>query len=115
MEKKELISQIFKILLLYEDAIAQQDGMTKENYIGYLDRLYVFWLGVGNSRLYVIGVYDSMGNTLEAFKAYLAENPLILVYPLATSTDFTFRSARSPLQHSSVRTGISSERNSSTE
>jgi hypothetical protein len=54
MKKKELISQIFKILLLYEDAIAQQDGMTKENYIGYLDRLYVFWLGVGYSDIYNI-------------------------------------------------------------
>ena len=50
----------------------------------------VFWLGVNTSRFYVIGVYQSMGNTLEAFKAYLAENPLILVYPLATETDFTF-------------------------
>lgn len=54
MKKKELISQIFKILLLYEDAIAQQDGIIKENYIGYLDRLYVFWLGVGCSDIYNI-------------------------------------------------------------
>lgn len=50
----------------------------------------VFWLGVNTSRFYVIGVYQSMGSTLEAFKAYLAENPLILVYPLATPEDFTF-------------------------
>ncbi len=32
----------------------------------------------------------------------------------STSQDFTFRSARSPEQHSSVRTGISRERNRST-
>ena len=31
------------------------------------------------------------------------------------SQDFTFRSARSPEQHSSCRTGMSRERNSSTE
>ena len=43
-----------------------------------------FWLGVGNRRLYVIGVYDSMGNTLEAFKTYLSNNNLIITYPLAT-------------------------------
>lgn len=54
MEKKQLISQIFKILLLYEDAIAQEDGITKDDYIGYLDRLYIYWLGIGCSDIYNI-------------------------------------------------------------
>lgn len=49
-----------------------------------------FWLGVNTRRFYVLGVYQSMGSTLEAFKAFLSENPLILVYPLDTTTDFAF-------------------------
>lgn len=54
MEKKEIISQIFKILLLYEDAHNQDNNITEKDYIGYLDRLYVYWLGVGSSEIYNI-------------------------------------------------------------
>lgn len=43
-----------------------------------------FWLGVGNHRLYVIGVYSSMGATLEAFRTFLSNNNLVITYPLAT-------------------------------
>ena len=70
-----------------QDGVCNQLTCSQSTAQGQTD---AFWLGVGNARLYVIGVYDSMGNTLEAFRAYLAENPLILVYPLATPTDFTF-------------------------
>ena len=70
-----------------QDGVCNQLTCSKSTAQGQTD---AFWLGVGNNRLYVIGVYDSMGSTLEAFRAYLAENPLILVYPIATPTDFTF-------------------------
>lgn len=70
-----------------QDGVCNQLACSKSTTQGQTN---AFWLGAGNKRLYVIGVYDSMGSTLEAFKAYLAENPLILVYPLATETDFTF-------------------------
>ena len=70
-----------------QDGVCNHLTCSKTNAQGQTN---AFWLGVGNKNLYVIGVYDSMGSTLEAFKAYLAENPLIVVYPLATETDFTF-------------------------
>lgn len=54
MNKKETISQIFKILLLYEDAHKEDNNVTESDYIGYLDRLYVYWLGVGSSEIYNI-------------------------------------------------------------
>ena len=43
-----------------------------------------FWLGINNNNVYLIGVYDSMGATLNEFKAYLAEHNLEIMYPLAT-------------------------------
>lgn len=70
-----------------QDGLCNQLTCSKSNAQGQTN---AFWLGVGNKNLYIIGVYDSMGNTLEAFKDYLAEHPLILVYPLDTPTDFTF-------------------------
>lgn len=54
MKKKEMISQIFKILLLYEDVYKKDNNITEKDYIGYLDRLYVYWLGVGSSEIYNI-------------------------------------------------------------
>jgi hypothetical protein len=54
MNKKEAISQIFKILLLYEDVYSKDNNVTENDYIGYLDRLYVYWLGVGSSEIYNI-------------------------------------------------------------
>ena len=54
MKKKEMISQIFKILLLYEDVYKNDNNITEKDYIGYLDRLYVYWLGVGSSEIYNI-------------------------------------------------------------
>lgn len=43
-----------------------------------------FWLGINNNNVYLIGVYDSMGATLNEFNAYLAEHNLEIMYPLAT-------------------------------
>lgn len=47
------------------------------------DQKNAFWLGVNNSNLYIIGVHDSMGATIEDFKSYLNTNNLEVVYPLA--------------------------------
>ena len=41
------------------------------------------WLGVNSSLFFIIGVYESMGNTVDALKTYLSEHNLELVYPLA--------------------------------
>ena len=48
MEQKELISQIYKILLLYEDAVESKSNVTEDDYIRYLERIYVGWVGIGN-------------------------------------------------------------------
>lgn len=45
------------------------------------------WLGVGTKYVYVIGVYDSMGSTLNDFKSYLSEHNLEVVYPLGTTIE----------------------------
>lgn len=47
-----------------------------------------FWLGVNNRNIYLIGVHESMGATLAAFKSYLANNNLQLVYPLANPVTY---------------------------
>lgn len=49
MDKKKEIDALYKILGLYEDI-----GKTIEadNYLTYVDRLYVKWLGIGNSEIY---------------------------------------------------------------
>lgn len=52
MQKKELISQIYKILLLYEDAINTCSSVQEKDYLGYLDRIYVYWRGVGCDEIF---------------------------------------------------------------
>lgn len=47
-----------------------------------------FWVGAGNTRIYVIGVYDSMGATVEAFRTFLSNTNMVIVYPLATPTTY---------------------------
>ena len=47
-----------------------------------------FWVGAGNTRIYVIGVYDSMGATVEAFRTFLSNTNMIIVYPLATALTY---------------------------
>lgn len=66
MEQKELIAQIYKILLLYEDVYNGQSSVCENDYLGYLDRMYVYWVGNGNSEIFNIikGLY-SLGMTVE--------------------------------------------------
>lgn len=48
MKKKDLILKLYKILLLYEDASPPISTITEKDYLGYLERLYVFWTGIGD-------------------------------------------------------------------
>lgn len=54
MTKQELISQIYKILLLYEDVLDINSTVKPQDYLAYLDRLYVYWLGVGRDDVFNI-------------------------------------------------------------
>ena len=69
----------------------RQDGysnMLKDSKTSVVGQTNAFWLGVNTKSIYIIGVHDSMGDTVDAFKAYLAEHPLQLVFPLATPTTY---------------------------
>lgn len=54
MEKKEQISQIYKILLLYEDIFDESSVVELKDYLNYLDRIYIYWVGTGNSEIFNI-------------------------------------------------------------
>lgn len=55
MDDKKVISSFFKILLLYEDVTNPQSDVTEQDYLTYLNRQYVRYLGTG-----VAEVYDSI-------------------------------------------------------
>ena len=48
MKKKDLILKLYKILLLYEDACLPVAKIKEKDYVGYLERLYIFWMGIGD-------------------------------------------------------------------
>lgn len=52
MNKSKEIDSLYKILALYEDIENEQSNITAESYLNYLDKLYIKWLGVGNSDIY---------------------------------------------------------------
>ena len=54
MKQKDLISQIFKILLLYEDVLNVDSNVTEKEYLSYLNRIYIFWLGANRQDIYNI-------------------------------------------------------------
>lgn len=51
MDKKE-ISSIYKILILYENINNSEESI--DSYLNYIDRLYVYWVGVGEKEIYEI-------------------------------------------------------------
>lgn len=58
MTKKERIKSIYKILLLYENFSGleqnQDKVVTRDSYLGYLDRMYIWFLGYGNEEIYML-------------------------------------------------------------
>ena len=54
MNKKELIAQIYKILLLYEDVLDKNSTVQEQDYLAYLDRLYIYWVGADCEDVYNI-------------------------------------------------------------
>lgn len=66
MKQKELISQIFKILLLYEDVLNSNSNVTEKDYLSYLNRIYIFWLGANREDIYnIIKGLQTLGITAE--------------------------------------------------
>lgn len=49
---KKLIAPIYKILLLYEDVMSDESNVCEADYLKYLDRLYVRYLGYGEREIY---------------------------------------------------------------
>lgn len=64
MNKKELIKNLYKILLLYEDMTNNNDWVTEKDYIQYLSNLYVYLIGLNDDKLccYIKGLRDLAGN-----------------------------------------------------
>lgn len=52
MDVNKEINSLYKILVLYEDLENDNNLITIESYLNYIDRLYIKWLGVGNSDIY---------------------------------------------------------------
>jgi hypothetical protein len=66
---------------------ARQDGcsnLLKNQKNSAVGQKNTMWLGVNSKIIYVVGVYETMGDTLQAFKSYLSTHNLEIVYPLAT-------------------------------
>lgn len=59
MGEKKTISPIYKVLLLFEDVQNNSSSVTEEQYVNYIDRLYVRYLGQGNEEVYqtLYGLY----------------------------------------------------------
>lgn len=50
--KEKDISSIYKILVLYENI--NDSELSINSYLNYIDRLYVYWLGLGEEEIYGI-------------------------------------------------------------
>ena len=53
MNKNKEISALYKILVLYEEFI-ENKSPNIDSYLNYIDRLYVYWIGVGDKEIYEI-------------------------------------------------------------
>jgi len=52
MNKDREIASLYKILALYESIEDETSPTTEGTYRSYVDRQYVYWLGVGNADIY---------------------------------------------------------------
>ena len=64
MDKSKEISAIYKILILYEELSENKSPINIDSYLNYIDRLYVYWLGIGEEEIYYIlkGLWDLGAN-----------------------------------------------------
>ena len=49
---QDKIASIYKILVLYEKINDSEESIN--SYLNYIDRLYVYWVGVGKEEIYEI-------------------------------------------------------------
>ena len=54
MDIEKDISSIYKILILYENIENKENLVDIDSYLNYIDRLYVYWVGVGEKEIYEI-------------------------------------------------------------
>lgn len=66
MDRKQKIASLFKILPLYESVVNTEDKITADDYLSYLDRISVEYLGMGENDIYnsLRGLRE-LGTTLE--------------------------------------------------
>lgn len=51
MDNKKQIASIYKILLIYEDAVDVDNSTVESEYLAYLARLYIWASGLGNTEI----------------------------------------------------------------
>lgn len=51
MDKKKLIDEIFNILIQFEKISDDSSNVTEQTYKGYLDRLFVWYMGYNNQEI----------------------------------------------------------------
>ena len=54
MDNKKEIAAIYKILVLYEEFTNNESPINIDSYLNYIDRLYVYWFGIGEEEIYSI-------------------------------------------------------------
>lgn len=54
MDNNKEISAIYKILVLYEELMNNKSPINIDSYLNYIDRLYVYWFGIGEEEIYGI-------------------------------------------------------------
>ena len=64
MDKEKQINEIFNILVQFEKIAQNNSGVTETTYRNYLDRLYIWFIGYGNSEIAsgIKGLYDLGAN-----------------------------------------------------
>ena len=64
MDKEKQINEIFNILVQFEKIAQNNSGVTETTYKNYLDRLYIWFIGCGNSEIAsgIKGLYDLGAN-----------------------------------------------------
>lgn len=86
--KNEIIVALYKILLLFEDATDIIPTVTETEYLTYLDRLYIRFLGHGNEEIYnSIKGLQKLGVSAEHNSVKVAVFNMIDVYKKGESLD----------------------------